>query len=207
MEHPLSRVIDYYIAPLSPWSYLGHERFTAIAAAAGASVRIRPVDIGAVFAVSGGLPLGQRPAQRQAYRLVELERFSKDLGLPMNLHPKFFPVPADRAGRLIVAVSRHDGQDAAMRLCGAVFAAVWAQDRDISSPKVLAELVAECGLPSERSEQASSEEVTALYEDNTRQAIASQVFGAPSYVIDGEIFWGQDRLEFVRKALAKPLLG
>ena len=94
-----------------------------------------------------------------------------------------------------------------MRLCGAVFAAVWAQDRDISSPKVLAELVAECGLPSERSEQASSEEVTALYEDNTRQAIASQVFGAPSYVIDGEIFWGQDRLEFVRKALAKPLLG
>ena len=198
----MSRVIDYYLGPLSPWSYLGHERFTAIAQAAGAAVRVRPVDMNAVFAVSGGVPLGQRPAQRQAYRLAELARFSKDLDVPMNLHPKFFPVPADLAAKLIVAVSLHDGHAAALRISGAVFAAVWAQERDISNPAALAELVRECALPLERTEQAMSQEVRALYEDNTRQAITSQVFGAPSYVIDGEIFWGQDRLEFVRKALA-----
>lgn len=198
----MSRVIDYFIAPLSPWSYLGHARFTAIAKAADATVRLRPVDISAVFAVSGGLPLGQRPAQRQAYRLVELERFSEDLGVPMNLHPKYFPVPADLAAKLIVAVAFHDGQDAAMRICGAVLGAVWAQDRNISDPAVLAELLAECGLPAERSEQASNEKVKALYEDNTRLAIETQIFGAPSYVIDGELFWGQDRLNFVERALS-----
>ena len=198
----MSRAIDYYIGPLSPWSYLGHERFTQIANALGATVRVRPVDMNAVFAVSGGVPLGQRSAQRQAYRLAELARFSKDLDVPMNLHPKFFPVPADLAAKLIVAVSLHDGHAAALRICGAVFAAVWAQERDISCSATLAELVCECELPLERTEQAMSQEVRALYEDNTRQAIASQVFGAPSYVIDGEIFWGQDRLEFVRRALA-----
>jgi 2-hydroxychromene-2-carboxylate isomerase len=198
----LSHVIDYYMGPLSPWSYLGHQRFTAISRAADATVRIRPVDMSAVFAVSGGLPLGQRPPQRQAYRLVELERFSKALDLPMNLHPKFFPVPADLAARLIVAVSLHDGEYAAMRICGAVLAAVWAQERDISSAAVLTELLGECGLPAERTEQASNEKVKALYEDNTRQAIELQVFGAPSYVIDGEIYWGQDRLDFVQKALS-----
>jgi 2-hydroxychromene-2-carboxylate isomerase len=201
----LSRTIDYYFAPISPWTYLGHERFTGIAKAAGATVRVRPVDIGAVFAVSGGVPLGQRPAQRQAYRLVELERFSKHLGMPMNLRPKFFPVPADLAAKLITAVVMHDGQDAAMRIAGAVFAAVWAQERDISNPAVLAELVRECGLPAQRNEQALGPDVNAVYAENTQRAIATQIFGAPSYVIDGEIFWGQDRLDFVQRALARTL--
>jgi 2-hydroxychromene-2-carboxylate isomerase len=201
----LSRTIDYYFAPISPWTYLGHERFTGIAKAAGATVRVRPVDIGAVFAVSGGVPLGQRPAQRQAYRLVELERFSKHLGMPMNLRPKFFPVPADLAAKLITAVVMHDGQDAAMRISAAVFAAVWAQERDISNPGVLAELVRECGLPAQRNEQALGPDVNAVYAENTQRAIATQIFGAPSYVIDGEIFWGQDRLDFVQRALARTL--
>jgi 2-hydroxychromene-2-carboxylate isomerase len=199
----LSRTIDYYFAPLSPWTYLGHQRFTAIAKAAGATVQVRPVDINAVFAVSGGVPLAQRPAQRQAYRLVELERFSRHLGVPMNLRPKFFPVPADLAAKLITAVFLHDGQDAAMRIAGAVFAAVWAQDRDISNPAVLAQLASECELPAERNEQALGGEVKALFEENTRKAIETQIFGAPSYVIDGEIFWGQDRLDFVSAALSR----
>jgi 2-hydroxychromene-2-carboxylate isomerase len=203
-EHPLQRVIDYYFAPLSPWTYLGHDRFTAIARQAGATIRVRPVDMGAVFAVSGGLPLGQRPAQRQAYRLVELERFSRHLGVPLNVHPKFFPVPADPAGKLITAVVLNDGDDAALQLSGAVFRAVWVQDRDVSSPDVLAAIVSECGLPAARLAQSSGEDVKAAYEDNTRKAIEAQIFGAPSYVLDGEIFWGQDRLDFLQRALAKP---
>ncbi|MDB6000869.1 MAG: 2-hydroxychromene-2-carboxylate isomerase [Rhizobacter sp.] len=197
----MSRTIDYYIGPLSPWSYLGHERFTAMAKDAGATVHLRPFDMNAVFAVSGGLPLGQRPAQRQAYRLLELARFSKDLGMPMNLHPKFFPVAPDPAAKLITAVALHDGPDAAMRICGAVFSAVWERELDISNAAVLAQLVRECDLAAERTEQATSDEVKALYEDNTRQAMAAQIFGAPSYIIDGELFWGQDRLHFVQKAL------
>jgi 2-hydroxychromene-2-carboxylate isomerase len=199
----LSNTIDYYFAPLSPWTYLGHERFAAIAKDANAAVYVRPVNITAIFAISGGLPLGQRAAQRQAYRLVELERFSKHLGVPINLKPRFFPVPADLAAKLIAAVFHSDGQDAAMRMCSAVFAAVWIQDRDISNPTVLAEITSECRIPAIRNEQALSEEVKSLYEENTRRAIKMQIFGAPSYVIDGEIFWGQDRLDFVQEKLER----
>jgi len=198
----LSRTVDYYFAPISPWTYLGHARFAAIAAEAGAQVRVLPVDLGAVFAVSGGLPLAKRPAQRQAYRLVELARFSKALGVPLNLHPKFFPVPGDLAGQLIATVALHDGDPAALRLVGAVGAAVWAQERDISDPATLAELLSECGLPAERLARAGADDAKARFAQNTHAAIEAGVFGAPSYVVDGEIFWGQDRLEFVRATLA-----
>ena len=196
--------IDYFLAPQSPWTYLGHARLMRIAAQAGANVRVLPVDLGGkIFPVSGGLPLGQRPAQRQAYRLVELARFRDLLGLPLNLKPKHFPVPGDDAARLIVAVDQADGAAAALLLTGAVLTAVWAQERDIASAATRAELLAECGLSAQRADDAKSPEVQAAYERNTQQAIDAGVFGAPSYVVDGEIFWGQDRLELLQRRLAR----
>jgi 2-hydroxychromene-2-carboxylate isomerase len=200
-ERPVTRSVDYYFTPQSPWTYLGHARFAALAKSTGATVRVRPIDFGAVFPVSGGLPLGKRAPQRQAYRLVELARFSRHLDIPLNPKPKFFPVVGDDAAKLVIAVDLHDGTDAAMKLCGAVFAAVWVQERNIADPKVLEALVGECGLPAKRIEQSLSQMVQERYEDYTQQAIDAQVFGAPSYVIDGEIFWGQDRLAFVERAL------
>ncbi|MCU0966020.1 MAG: 2-hydroxychromene-2-carboxylate isomerase [Burkholderiaceae bacterium] len=195
--------IDYYLAPQSPWTYLGHERFVRIAAAAGAAVRVLPMDLGGkVFPASGGLPLGQRAPQRQAYRLVELARFRDALGLPLNIKPRYFPVPGDDAARLIIAVDRADGAAAALRLTGAVLGAVWAQERNIADAATLAELLPECGLPADRLEASRSPQVQAQYDRNTQQAIDAGVFGSPSYVIDGEIFWGQDRLDFVERRLA-----
>ena len=193
--------VDYYFTPQSPWTYLGHDRFVAMARAAGAPVRVLPADFGAVFPASGGLPLGKRAPQRQAYRLVELARFSRHLKLPMNIQPRFFPVSGDAASRLIIAVDRHDGADAALRLCGAVFRACWVQERDMADDATLAALLAENGLAAQRLEQSHDAAVQAAYEANTRQAIDAGVFGAPSYVIDGEIFWGQDRLDFVERRL------
>jgi 2-hydroxychromene-2-carboxylate isomerase len=195
--------IDYYLAPISPWTYLGHERFARIAAAAGATVRVLPMDLGKVFPVSGGLPLGQRAPQRQAYRLVELARFRDALGLPMNIKPKHFPVSGDPASRLIIAVDAADGATAAMDITGRVLRAVWAEERDASDAATLAALLAEAGLPAERLQASLAPEVQARYERNTQQAIEAGVFGSPSYVIDGEIFWGQDRLDFVERRLAR----
>ena len=194
--------VDYYFAPQSPWTYLGHTRFSALVQASGAQVRLLPVDLGAVFAVSGGLPLGKRPPQRQAYRLVELRRYSDYLGLPMVVQPRYFPVSGDDAARLIIAVDQQDGSAAALRLAGAIFTAVWAQERDIASSQTLAELLQESGLPLTRLEQSRSPEVQQQYEANTRQAIDGSVFGAPTYVVDGEMFWGQDRLDFVERKLS-----
>ena len=93
----MTKTIDYYFAPQSPWTYLGHARFAAMAATAHASVRVLPADFGRIFAATGGLPLPKRAPQRQAYRLVELARFRDWLKLPMNLEPRYFPVAADDA--------------------------------------------------------------------------------------------------------------
>ena len=200
---PLPITIDYYLAPQSPWTYLGHERLARMAAAAGAQVRVLPMDLGAkVFPVSGGLPLSQRAPQRQAYRLVELARWRDLLQLPLVIKPKYFPVSGDDAARLILTVDQHDGADAAMKLTGAVLTAVWAQERDIANAATRAELLAECGLSAQRLQQALAPSVQAAYERVTQQAIDAQVFGSPSYVIAGEIFWGQDRLDFVQRRLA-----
>lgn len=197
----MARSVDYYFTPQSPWTYLGHERFARIAKAAGATVNLLPADYGKVFPVSGGLPLGQRAPQRQAYRLVDLARFSALLKMPLNLKPKFFPVAGDDAARLVIAVAQQDGPDAAMKLSGAIFAAVWAQERNIADAATLEQLLAETGLPAARLAQSKQSGVQQQYEANTARAIEIGVFGAPSYVIDGEIFWGQDRLEFVEQAL------
>ena len=197
----MSAKIDYYFSPPSPWTYLGHARFSDMVRRAGASIRLLPADFGKVFAVSGGLPLGQRAPQRQAYRLVELARFSQHLHIPMNLKPRFFPVAGDDAARLIIAVDQHDGVEAARRLSGAIFEAVWRDERNIADAAVLAELLSEQGLSAQRQQQADSAEVTQRYAANTQQAIDKSVFGAPTYVVDGEIFWGQDRLDFVERKL------
>jgi 2-hydroxychromene-2-carboxylate isomerase len=196
--------VDYFLAPQSPWTYLGHERLAAIARAANATVRVRPMDLGGqVFPVSGGLPLGQRAPQRRAYRLVELRRFAHWLDVPLNLEPAFFPVAGDPAARLIIAVREQDGDAAAMSLAGAVLRAVWAEQRNIAEPATLATLLAGCGLPLSRLDDSQAASVEAAYRADTRAAIDAGVFGAPSYVIEGEIFWGQDRLDFVERRLAR----
>ena len=193
--------VDYYFAPQSPWTYLGHSRFVDMVRAAGATVRVLLVDLGTVFAVSGGLPLGKRAPQRQAYRLVELRRFSDSLDIPLHTQQRFYPVSGDDAARLITVVSLHDGTDAALALTGAVCAAVWAHELDIASLDVLATLLARTGLNAARLEQSQQPAVQQVYEANTRDAIDAGVFGAPSYVVNGEIFWGQDRLNFLERVL------
>jgi 2-hydroxychromene-2-carboxylate isomerase len=200
----MSPVIDYFFTPQSPWTYLGHERFAAMAKAAGARVNVLPVNLGGkVFPVSGGLPLAQRAPQRQAYRLVELKRFSAHLGIPLTLHPKFFPVADAAAARLIIAVDLHDGADAAMAITGAVTRAVWVDECNIADETTLAALLATLGLPAQRLADAQSQTVIDRYETDTQRAIDTGVFGAPTYVVDGEMFWGQDRLDFVQRRLAR----
>jgi 2-hydroxychromene-2-carboxylate isomerase len=200
----MTLTVDYYFSPQSPWAYLGHARFVAMVREAGARVNLRPVDLGGkVFPVSGGLPLGQRAPQRQAYRLVELRRFADHLGVPLNLHPKFFPVAADDAARLIIAVDQIDGSEAAMALTGALLRAVWADERNLADAADLAAVLAAQPLPAQRLADSRAADVQARYDAESRRAVEAGVFGAPSYVVDGEIFWGQDRLDFLARRLAR----
>ncbi len=194
--------IDYYMVPQSPFVYLGHQRFVKLAAEAGATIKLLPMDLNKIFPLSGGLPLGKRAPQRQAYRLLELRRFSEWLGLPMNVQPKFFPVSGDDAARLLIAVDHTDGTQAALQLSGAISRAVWEEERNIADAATLGELLAAQGLPASRLQESLRADVQQSYEANTSQAIDAGVFGAPSFVVDGEVFWGQDRLDFVQRKLA-----
>jgi 2-hydroxychromene-2-carboxylate isomerase len=199
----MNKTVDYYFSPMSPWTYLGHARFAAMAQRHGASINVKPTDFGKVFPVSGGVPVAKRAPQRQAYRLVELKRFRDYLNLPLNLQPKFFPVPTDLAAQFIVAAGRAGGSAAAMRLAGALLRACWAEERNIADADTLGAICKEQGMDTAAlAAAAQSESVKAEYAANTEEAVARNVFGAPSYVIGGEIFWGQDRLEFVERALA-----
>jgi 2-hydroxychromene-2-carboxylate isomerase len=194
--------IDYYFSPHSPWTYLGHERFASIAAAAGARINVLPVDLGRVFPVSGGLPLAKRAPQRQAYRLVELKRFSELLGRPLHLQPRYFPVDTEEAAKLIIAVDQLDGTAAAMRIVAAILRAVWAEQRNIADPTVLQAVLVESGLAPRRLDDAQTQAVHERYENDSQRAIDAGVFGAPTYVVEGELFWGQDRLDFLERRLA-----
>jgi 2-hydroxychromene-2-carboxylate isomerase len=199
----LDKVIDYYFTPASPYAYLGHDRFVAIAARHGARVDVCPVDIGRIFAVSGGVPLAQRPPQRLAYRLVELERWSRHLGIPINVPPKFGTTPVAAASRWILAAAE-TGQRQGLDLAGALMRARWAEERDIADPATLVAVAAGLKLDaSALAARAEEPELAARYEATTERAIAAQVFGSPWYVYAGEPFWGQDRLDFLDRALAK----
>ena len=196
------KTIDYYLAPQSPWTYLGHARLVAMAKKYGAKINIKPMDLGKIFPLSGGLPLPKRAPQRQAYRLVELARFRDHLKMPLHVQPQYFPVAGDPAARVIIAVRQIDGQEAAVTFAGKVLAGVWADERNIADVDTLKLILAECGLPTSRFEESLAESVQALYDADTQTAIDVQVFGSPTFVIDGELFWGQDRLDFVERKLA-----
>jgi 2-hydroxychromene-2-carboxylate isomerase len=195
------KTIDYYFSPASPWTYLGHQRLIGIAARHQAAIRIRPVDLGRIFPGSGGLPLGQRAPQRQAYRLVELRRWANYLQLPLNLQPKYFPTPVQDAARLIILADERHGPAPALHLMQAIMRGVWAEDRNIADAATLAEMADRCGLPGSKL-VTELDGADARYAEFTQQAIAAQVFGAPWYTYLGEPFWGQDRLDFLDRALA-----
>jgi 2-hydroxychromene-2-carboxylate isomerase len=200
----MTKTIDYYFSPMSPWTYLGHERFAALARKYGAAIDVKPVDFGKIFPASGGLPLAKRAPQRQRYRLVELARWREALGLPLTLQPKYFPYDTTLASLLVIAAKQREGQGSAMQLAGALLRATWVEERDMGDESQLAAVAAEQGLDAPALlALARSAPTAAEYARLTREAIDRDVFGAPTYVLDGELFWGQDRLELLERKLTR----
>jgi 2-hydroxychromene-2-carboxylate isomerase len=192
--------IQYWLSTASPWTWLGSERFLRLATRAGARVEVLPVDLGAVFAATGGTPVPQRPAARRSYRELELTRWSRRLGVPLHLAPAHYPVDRGPSSRLLIAAGQA-GLDA-LALSHAVLRAIWAQERDIADWDTLERVANGCGLEGAALVRAAQRPDTQdAYLGNTLRAIEAEVFGAPTYVLDGERFWGQDRLELLAQRL------
>jgi 2-hydroxychromene-2-carboxylate isomerase len=200
----MAKVCEYYFAPQSPWAYLGHARLVELARQYDVRIELKPMDLAKVFSVSGGLPLAKRPPQRQAYRLVELQRWSAYRNLPLNLQPKFAPMSGDAAAKLIIATKFAHSTEAALNLTEAVMRAFWAEEKNIADADTLIALANTAGHDGQAlSKSSATAAVQNEYEQFTSDAIAASVFGSPWYIVDGESFWGQDRLEFVERAFAK----
>jgi 2-hydroxychromene-2-carboxylate isomerase len=196
----MQRVIDYFYTHASPWAYLGHSAFLAIADRQGYAVRFRPVSLTTVFAETGGLPLAKRHPVRQAYRLIELQRWRAFRNLPLTLQPAHFPVNPDLADRIALAIAVDGGPVAAYTQ--AVFEALWVEEQDIADEAVHRSILGKLGLDAKSVlAQAAEKAVVERYMENQAEAIAGGVFGSPSYVLNGEVFWGQDRLELLEAAL------
>lgn len=195
----MAQRIDYYFTPVSPWAFLGSERFHSVAAKAGAEIAYKPVNFGTIFPASGGLPLAKRAPQRQAYRQVELRRWADHLGIPLQLNPTHFPL-ADELAALTLIAADEAGADLAV-LTTAFGRALWVEDRNIAERETLGEILEKNGVSRSLIERAESDEIRARRDSYTEQALAAGVFGAPSYVLNGEIYWGQDRLDFLESAL------
>ncbi|HWV80287.1 MAG TPA: 2-hydroxychromene-2-carboxylate isomerase [Hyphomicrobiaceae bacterium] len=196
--------IDYYYAVISGFAYLGEAELRRIAASSGATLVFKPVDIATVFAASETTAPARQSAMRRAYRDLELLRWAQRRGLPLNVKPKYWPAPTVPATRLVLAM-QNLGFDPGP-LSSALLKAVWVEDRNIADPNTLRSIVE--AVTSQHSaaivERAASADVGSLCEVTTREAIARGVFGSPTYFVDGEMFFGQDRLEFVAEKLGVP---
>lgn len=192
----MSITIDYYFSTSSPWTYFGSGRFIEIVRKTGAKVNVYPVNYGTIFPQSGGLPLPKRSPQRQAYRMMELKRWRDYLGIPIVLQPANFPSQAPLAAQTIIA-AREAGKDALM-LSDAILTALWRDDRNIDDPIEVAAIAEGVGLDGHDLVNAALG-FADDYAADSEKALAKGVFGAPSWVLpDGEVFWGQDRIDLLR---------
>jgi 2-hydroxychromene-2-carboxylate isomerase len=197
----MSRRIDYYFSLISPWAYIGHKFFLDIARRHNASVVYKPVLLNEVFSQTGGLPLAKRHPARQAYRTVDLQRWRERRKLSFHLWPKHWPYDSDLANRAVIAIVLA-GDDPA-QFVQRVFGGVWEHEENFNEAVVLAGALRDAGFDAKTMiASADSAGIKDIYEQNRQEALKIGVFGSPSYVLNGEIFWGQDRLDLLDDALA-----
>lgn len=190
--------IDCYVSLSSPWVYLGCDRIADIADRHKCTVAIKPAKLTHIFEKTGGLPLGKRSPERQAYRLMELRRWSEYLSVPINLEPKYFRTNDVPSLQLLLAAIEQ-GCDG-LSLLKEIGRAVWERDENIADADVLAATGERAGIDAKSIlMQASPPEIVMEKQlELTNEAIERGVFGAPSYVLPtNEVFWGQDRLDLL----------
>lgn len=212
--------LEYFFTPVSPWTYLGHERLIRVCQQHQVEIIPLPIELGSkIFPDSGGLPLAKRAPQRQAYRLVELARWADHLGLPMNIQPKFFPAPDGQALRAIVAVKNATNPTLALRFAGELMRGVWSFEENVGELSGIVSAGKRAGIDETQLTKAladHADQVQIEIEANNQLATQRQVFGAPWYQLHlgsagdasnnksaGEPFWGQDRLDLLALRLER----
>ena len=195
--------VDYFMSHGSPWTFLGHNRLNKIVKKFNVQLNMYPVNYGEIFPISGGLPVSKRPLQRQKIRLQELRRWAEFLNIDLIPEPKFFPSKSLLPSLLIIAAKiKKTNKD--FELASSIMNALWVKELNIDEENTLKNIIDNLELDSEDLLSfAKSQECESIFKEYTKIAIEKNVFGAPTFIIDDQIYWGQDRLDFIERHLLK----
>ena len=196
----MANTVDYYIATSSPWTYLATPRIKALAEKYNLIISWKPFNIMEVFAKNGTALVKDRPKPVQINRLNELKRWRKHLNIPLTLEPKYFPVDITMSQKIIICCQNNniDPYDIAFSF----MKSVWVDEKDISNENTIKELCRDYHIDSDSIiKQAFKSTINDQYIKNTEDAIKNNVWGAPTFILDKELFWGQDRLDFLERKI------
>jgi 2-hydroxychromene-2-carboxylate isomerase len=197
--------VEYFMSPGSPWSFMGHQRFIEIVNKFNVNVNMYPVNYGEIFPLSGGVPVSKRPIQRQSIRLQELKRWGDFLKISLNPEPKFFPSKSLLPSLIIIA-SQLKKTNQAFDLANNIMSALWVENLNIDDEDTLINILKKMDLDADEIlNYAKTKECEDAMKSGTRLAIEKGVFGAPTYIVNDQIYWGQDRLDFVERHLSSLL--
>jgi len=196
----LKKTIEFYFSVISSYSYLSLPRVSEIVKETSASIILKPIDIMKVFAASNTTPPAKLSEARKAYRKTDLKRVARAHAMPINLRPAYWPAPQDLASGIIIAAQASNADS--MPLAYAILQAVWAKDKNIADESTLSSIAQSCGFDgSDLLAQAKNENVQSAFKENTIEASKKGIFGSPSFIVEGELYWGQDRLDYLKAAL------
>ena len=195
--------VDYFMSHGSPWTFLGHNRLNKLVKKFNVQLNMYPVNYGEIFPISGGLPVSKRPLQRQKIRLQELKRWAEFLNIDLIPEPKFFPSKSLLPSLLIIAAKiKKTNKD--FELASSIMNALWVKELNVDEENTLKNIMDNLELDSEDLLSfAKSQECESMFKEYTNIAIEKNVFGAPTFIIDDQIYWGQDRLDFIERHLLK----
>lgn len=192
--------VYYIFSCISPWAYLGHDKILDITSKHNVELLYRPISLLKLFEQTGGKPLAQRPISRQNYRMLELQRWREARNIPLNLHPTFWPFNPSLVDRTVIAAVEM-GHPVAGFVKGCM-RGVWNENLDLADRDQIYEVAQKAGLPAgDCLDRAEQDDICALYETYTQEAYDFGTFGSPTYVLGGEVFWGQDRLDLLEAAI------
>ena len=199
--------VIFYMVAASPWSYFSFPRLTSIINSYNININIKPIDLFKIFKEQGIKLVSERPKAIQINRINELKRWKKFLNIDMNIEPKFFPVNPLQSSKLILAASINELEEKkpkTFKLSKRLAEAVWVKDEDIANEDTLVSIANDCGFNGIQLYSESNEKkIISLLEKNTSEALEKNIFGVPSFIYDNEIYWGQDRIDFLERHIKK----
>lgn len=193
--------IAYYFSPLSPFTYLAGMRLEQIAKKHDATIEYLPFNLMEVFKHTGTAPLPERHESKRAYRLAELKRIAEAQDMPIHVQPRHWPTNPVPACTAIISAQMAGGGDVGL-LAHSLMRACWAEEQDIAEDHVVRHCLKEAGFVEGLADRDMLSAVE-IYQKNTQDALNGGVFGSPSYVVHGQVFWGQDRLDYLDRHLDK----